>query len=667
MKFNRLRLTNIGAFYGNYDFDLTVISKERNVILFGGKNGSGKTTILEAIRLVLFGTFAFGLKTESAVYYEKIDAKLNTLAKKNHDRLFQIILDLEMVENLKRNFYTLKRSWVRQKNNIKEHFIVYKNDQPLNEREIEIFQSKLREETPPQLLEFCLFDGERISQVVSSETLSSYLSQSAKVMFNLDLFENLEIDLRSYIKQDSIFRSLSDEEKKILQVEQERDHLLDKKNKLISEFEQIDKILDEKAAALNELSRQFEVHGGLVRERREALIAKVNDIEHRRLMMMEKNKEYISTLLPFVLIRDLLQEVIEQMQKEVNFDIQHNVKQMISTDDLEEIIKPFIDVNHDPKVVSSKIYDQLLNLLCTDSVKIIHNSSALQRAEVMGLYQKVLDFNPEKMLNDFKENTKMIKEVQALRKQIEENDASSDLKQLLDSMHNIQNEISSIKLRSEQLQIIFNQIQEQLITKEQEYQTIKNKIIQTKKVKHVFEIATKVIEVSRLFRERQMKKKLQQVELEAARMLQLIFRKELFVTRVKIHPETFQLKIFDASNEEINIEILSAGEKQILLLATVWAMAMCSKRRLPFVFDTLLGRLDQTHKKSIIQHFIPRCGEQVIILSTDSEINEEYYQDIKKMVAKQYTIDFDTKKFSVQVYPHYFNIYIDEEESIYEL
>jgi DNA sulfur modification protein DndD len=118
--------------------------------------------------------------------------------------------------------------------------------------------------------------------------------------------------------------------------------------------------------------------------------------------------------------------------------------------------------------------------------------------------------------------------------------------------------------------------------------------------------------------------------------------------------------LFNSTNEEISKENLSAGEKQILLLSTIWAMAMSSKRRLPFVFDTLLGRLDQTHKKSIIEHFLPQCGDQVIILSTDSEIDREHFKLIKPSVAKVYTIDFNASKSTVDATNDYFTFQNEE-------
>ena len=52
-------------------------------------------------------------------------------------------------------------------------------------------------------------------------------------------------------------------------------------------------------------------------------------------------------------------------------------------------------------------------------------------------------------------------------------------------------------------------------------------------------------------------------------------------------------------NNELEKRTLSAGEKQILLISIIWAIFQCSGRQVPFIFDTLLGRLDKTHKAAI--------------------------------------------------------------------
>ncbi|MGG1639116.1 DNA sulfur modification protein DndD [Paenibacillus sp. NRS-1760] len=667
MKFNRLQLVNIGQFWGRYDFDLHTMGKNKNVVLFGGKNGSGKTTILEAIRLALYGTFAYGLKNESPAYFEKIEGKLNSQAKKTNDRFFQIILNVEIVEDWKRNDYTINRSWTRAKNSLKEGLTVQRNGLLMDDQDIELFFSRLREETPPQLLEFCLFDGEKISQIVSKETLSDYLQQTAKVMFNLDLFESLEFDLSNYLKQDDIMGALSSEEKKLMDLEHERNEIITKNDQTLIELNALELKIEDTVSHLAEQIRQFNVHGGLVKERRDAFMEEISTIENQRFLMMEKNREFIQSLFPFVLVKSLISSTVEQMNSESKNEVKNNVKSMLKREQFKELINANLNGYKLSDENTELILNGLYNLISSEDELVIHGASSQQRAEIESFYKQVQAFEPDDMLDDFKKNSELLKKVQKLKKQIDKNDSSSDLKELIENIRDIEDELKVLEMKRKQLQELIEVVQVQMDFSTKEYDSQKEKVINTKKAGNIFEITTRVLDVSREFRTRQIRKKLQQVEQQAAHMLQAIFRKELFVTRVKINPDTFQLRIFDPAQEEIMIDNLSAGEKQILLLSTVWAMAMCSNRRLPFVFDTLLGRLDQTHKKSIIEYFIPRCGEQVIILSTDSEINEENFLSIEPILAKTYTIDYDAEKNTVKWTNKYFDMSIKQEEINHEL
>ena len=75
MKINKLTLTNIGPYVGKHCFDLST-STNKNVVLIGGKNGSGKTTFLKSIKMGLFGCYSLGLKNETSQYWKEVEELL---------------------------------------------------------------------------------------------------------------------------------------------------------------------------------------------------------------------------------------------------------------------------------------------------------------------------------------------------------------------------------------------------------------------------------------------------------------------------------------------------------------------------------------------------------------------------------------------------------------
>ena len=102
--------------------------------------------------------------------------------------------------------------------------------------------------------------------------------------------------------------------------------------------------------------------------------------------------------------------------------------------------------------------------------------------------------------------------------------------------------------------------------------------------------------------------------------------------------------------KEIPKDSLSAGEKQVMIIAILWALAINSKQKLPVIIDTPLSRLDSHHRKTIIKKYFPNASRQTIILSTDSEVDKTYYQMMRDDVGDEYTLVYDenTKSTSIQ-------------------
>ena len=55
MLFKKLTLSNFGPFKGIHELNLEIEKDDKPIILIGALNGSGKTTIHEALQIVLFG------------------------------------------------------------------------------------------------------------------------------------------------------------------------------------------------------------------------------------------------------------------------------------------------------------------------------------------------------------------------------------------------------------------------------------------------------------------------------------------------------------------------------------------------------------------------------------------------------------------------------------
>ena len=122
-----------------------------------------------------------------------------------------------------------------------------------------------------------------------------------------------------------------------------------------------------------------------------------------------------------------------------------------------------------------------------------------------------------------------------------------------------------------------------------------------------------------------------------------------------INPETFDVELVDENNKVINRKLLSAGEKQIYAIAILEALAKTSGRDLPVIIDTPLGRLDSQHRDKLINHYFPYASHQVVLLSTDTEVDERYFVDqLRDDISHAYEIVFNARTKSSALKPGYF-------------
>ena len=86
-----------------------------------------------------------------------------------------------------------------------------------------------------------------------------------------------------------------------------------------------------------------------------------------------------------------------------------------------------------------------------------------------------------------------------------------------------------------------------------------------------------------------------------------------------------------------------------MVISILWALAICSKKKLPVIIDTPLSRLDSLHRAALIKTYFPNAGEQTIILSTDSEIDSKYYQLMKDDIGDEFTLIYDERTKSTSI------------------
>jgi DNA sulfur modification protein DndD len=132
-----------------------------------------------------------------------------------------------------------------------------------------------------------------------------------------------------------------------------------------------------------------------------------------------------------------------------------------------------------------------------------------------------------------------------------------------------------------------------------------------------------------------------------------LIRKEDYVKDILID-ENYEITLYEPDGHAIPKGLLSDGEKEIFAVSLLWGLTLTSGRQLPFIIDTPLGRLDSEHRGNLVMDFFQHAGDQMIIFSTDTEIDKEYFRVLQPHIARAYHLDYSKKDRQTTISPGYF-------------
>jgi DNA sulfur modification protein DndD len=135
---------------------------------------------------------------------------------------------------------------------------------------------------------------------------------------------------------------------------------------------------------------------------------------------------------------------------------------------------------------------------------------------------------------------------------------------------------------------------------------------------------------------------------------QSLIRKASLLDTLQINAETYEITLFDSRGRVLPPKRMSAGERQLLATSLLWGLSRVSGRALPTVIDTPLGRMDSTHRRNLVERYFPQASHQVILLSTDEEINGGWLAVLEPAIGRTYLLEHDDETRRTAVKAGYF-------------
>ncbi len=173
--------------------------------------------------------------------------------------------------------------------------------------------------------------------------------------------------------------------------------------------------------------------------------------------------------------------------------------------------------------------------------------------------------------------------------------------------------------------------------------------IREEELQRIITYADKARSTLERFGEALLRKHISSLEVAVLRSFQTLMRKSGLIKDLRIDTDKFTLALTNRDEEAIDPARLSAGERQLLAISLLWGLAKVAGNRLPTVIDTPLGRLDSRHREHLVDRYFPHAGRQVLLLSTDEEIDEHLLQRLRPSIAHSYVLVHDDTTFTTRV------------------
>jgi DNA sulfur modification protein DndD len=581
-----------------------------------------------------------------------------------------VALEVELVEGGVKRTYNAVRSWTKRKETVSENIKISKDNLPLGELYPEQYQSFLDELVPLGVAGFFFFDGERIQRLAEEEGPDPVIADSIRGLLGLNLTGRLRADISILMRNRDGSLPASHLRGEYEQTEQRLAEFDDLIIKLKEVVENTSEDVQRLEQGVELLESNIASEGGDFADRREGLLKEQAKWQASLQSLEGELRELANGLLPFALVPHLCVQLRERINQEASLrrrvienDILKNVDTSIAkalsstlfwTDDVG--FEPPADLRYKLAKAVSALVQGIFTDPCDTPAKPVHDLSDRDTHALLTALGIVLDELPKRVAKVSSIIGQAQQRLHKVEQDLQRVPQDEVLQPLLHELNQFQVRLGEARSKHVAAQ---GELKSELFQREQQ----ERKLFQLgERVQGLAEHGRKMalaaqVRTALISYEQELSiTRVNRLSECVTDCLQILEHKESICSRVTFDPRTFSATLYNDKDRIIPKGQLSAGEKQILAVAILWGLGRASGRQLPVIIDTPLARLDAEHRHRLVTQYFPNASNQVVLLSTDSEVDHAAFAALVPWVARTYHLQFDRDNCSTRVDDGYFPV-----------
>ncbi|MFF0004566.1 DNA sulfur modification protein DndD [Streptomyces tibetensis] len=653
MLLRKITLHDFGAYRGEQSLDLTT-TPGRPIVLIGGMNGCGKTTLLDALQLALYGPRARCSGRGNRSYETYLRECINRQADPATGA--EIELEISITVEGSERIYKVCRKWAVSGKTLHEYVNVV-IDGSWSKAISESWADHVEDLLPLEIGSLFFFDGEKIESLADPDRASAVIESAVHSLLGVNTVQQLRTDLLALQRRQKLSGEEQETVAQIRELESRHDAVQGEVEAAHAKVAELRSRLDAAKVTLENAEYSFQKDGGELYERRRELETRRKDVAKVLAATEESLVDLAAGPLPLLLLSEQLtaahkQASVEQQADESaqildvladrDRDILDRLDELLSVGDL-EVFRAHLEKDRRERelaggserilALSADGYAQLAGIgqVLTHELRRAQELLAQvadQAAVVEALDRQLAGVPDEKLIA-----TRIAEREQALRRvhQLE-----ADLESAL-AAH------ATSKGRREALTAELERAHEARV----------KTLVRAEEVARVIAYCDRQRAVLDKFRTALLNRHINRLEVAVLDSFSKLMRKRGLVSDLRIDTDRYQLTLIGTDGKSLDPGRLSAGERQLLAVSLVWGLARVAGNWLPSVIDTPLGRLDSRHREHLVDRYFPHASHQVLLLSTDEEIDERLLGRLKPSLAHTYTLVHDDTTFTTSVQPGY--------------
>lgn len=654
-----IKLSNYRPYYGSHTLNLRgkdsdgIIDKK--IVLIGGLNGHGKTSLINAINICLFGHRKFKNQKE---YYEYLNESVNNRYKAEGGK--ESTLELGFTDNSEAYAIRVNFNYYEQKE-IRQIFQLNNNLEPQREIKMtdEDYYDFIDKRIPVDVSQFYIFDAEKTRELVGDQEKEETFEAIQQIM-SLKTYNQLKLDLEHLGRQTK--RDLKDiaTEKEIKDLIDDLEKIVDKIDKVYIKIQENNKnieLLTSKEINLSIKRRKILSQNN---EDKKSIAKKIGTLENEIKIINDKIIKSKDKLFELI-----LRPHLNQLKKDVQLDQKIIKKQSFYQTQFnfyDDFINELLNAKVKPKLRNKQkkqlkqhgkdIWAKLNDFSYDANIENkepLHDLSNKEVRTIMNL-EETKNFNIIELI-DQKQKYEIL--LEKLNKELNDAPEHINTEPLEKEIAKLNQEIGCLKQENRQLNQQMSELNKKKNQKESQLESLQTEKTESKYLKEKNELISKTILAIEEFTDKITKIKAEELKYEIEAIIEQLFRKKDFKD-IHFDKKTFQLTIYNQYGNKMDLNSRSEGEKQLISLAMIWALTKVSGFNFPFVIDTPLARLDNSHRLNLVHHYFTKLSDQVIILSTDTEIDEPIYNELKPFLRATYMLIYDNDNDKTIIEENYY-------------